>query len=303
MRRARAFALALILATGCRGFVLSTPQAIDHRLRDARRDDARLAVTWLGHATALIQMDDRFLLTDPFLTDTAGQLSARLQEPGMDPADLPPLDVVAVSHMHFDHLSLGSLDRIEPKVRRLFVPRGGLVYVPNYRFDVRELATWESFEDRGMRITAVPVKHVGFRYGVDAAWMTRTFTGYVFEYRGLAVFFGGDTGYDEDRFRATAARFPKLDLALLPIAPMRPHALMASRHEDPGEALQAFLDLGARWMIPIHFDTLVNGFDGPGEAVATLERESRARGLEARVKILPVGGQAVVVPAAPPVPP
>ena len=299
MRWARALALVLVLATGCRGFVFSSPQPLEHRLRNARRDDARLAVTWLGHATVLLQMDDRFVLTDPLLTDTAGQLSTRLQQPGMDPADLPPLDVVAVSHMHFDHLSLGSLDLVESRTRRLFVPRGGLVYVPNYRFDVRELATWESFEDRGMRITAVPVKHVGFRYGADAAWMTRTFTGYVFEYRGLSVFFGGDTGYDEDFFRATAARFPHLDLALLPIAPMRPHALMASRHEDPGEALQAFLDLGARWMIPIHFDTLVNGFDGPGEAAQTLEAESRAHGLEARVKILPIGGQAVVVPTSP----
>ena len=298
MRRARALALALFLATGCRGFVFSTPRPVEHRLRNARRDDARLAVTWLGHATALLQMDDRFVLTDPLLKGTAGQLSTRLQQPGMDAADLPPLDVVAVSHMHFDHLSLGSLDLVESKTRRLFVPRGGLVYVPNYRFDVRELATWESFEDRGMRITAVPVKHVGFRYGVDAAWMTRTFTGYVFEYRGLAVFFGGDTGYDEDLFRATGARFPNLDLALLPIAPMRPHALMASRHEDPGEALQAFKDLGARWMIPIHYDTLIDGFDGPGEAVKTLEVESRARGLEARVKILAIGGQAVVIPAS-----
>jgi L-ascorbate metabolism protein UlaG (beta-lactamase superfamily) len=289
--------LFVMFATGCAGFAFSTPRPVEHRLRSPRRDDARLAVTWLGHAAALVQMDDRFVLTDPFLEDSVGQLSVRLQQPGMDPADLPRLDAVVVSHMHFDHLSLGSLDLIEAKVTRLFVPRGGLVYVPNYAFDARELSTWQSFDDRGMRITAVPVKHVGARYGIDAAWMTETFTGYVFEYRGLTVFFGGDTAYDGDRFRATAAHFPSIDLALLPIGPIHPRSFMESTHEDPGEAVRAFLDLGARCMVPIHFDTLVNGLDAPGEAVASLERESRARGIEGRVKILPIGGQAVVVPA------
>jgi L-ascorbate metabolism protein UlaG (beta-lactamase superfamily) len=149
-----------------------------------------------------------------------------------------------------------------------------------------------------MRITAVPVRHSGFRYGLDAAWMTATFTGYVFEYRGLTVFFGGDTAYDRDRFRATAARFPSIDLALLPIAPIHPRWFMESKHMDPGEAVRAFLDLGARWMIPIHFDTMIDGLDASGEAVATLERESASAGVEKRVKILPVGGQAMVVPAA-----
>jgi L-ascorbate metabolism protein UlaG (beta-lactamase superfamily) len=277
--------------------LFSSPAPVPDRITRPRRDDARLAVLWVGHATALVQLDDKFVLTDPLLTDTVGQLTHRLQEPGIDPANLPPLDAVIVSHMHFDHLSPGSLEMIEAKVRRLFVPQGGLVYVPNFAFDARELPTWTSFEEGGLRITAVPVKHVGYRYGVDAAWMTRSFTGYVLEYHGLVVYFGGDTAYDGARFRATAARFPHIDLALLPIAPIHPREMMESLHEDPGEAVQAFLDLGARTMVPIHFDTLINGFDQPGEARAALERAMKERGLgEDRVKILPIGGQAVVVP-------
>jgi N-acyl-phosphatidylethanolamine-hydrolysing phospholipase D len=292
---ARALLLACLLATGCTGFFFSTPRPIPDRIRQPRRGDARLAVLWVGHATMLVQMDDRFILTDPLLGSSAGQISRRLQEPGIDPADLPPLDVVVISHMHFDHLSLGSLDTIEGKVRRMLVPRGGMVYVPNYAFDVRELSTWDSFEDRGLRVTAVPVKHVGFRYGLDAAWMTESFTGYVLEYHGLTVYFAGDTAYDGDRFRATAARFPHIDLALMPIAPIHPRGLMEATHVDPGEALHGFLDLGADRMVPMHFDTLVNGFDSPGEARATLQREVAARGLGARVTILPIGGQAVIV--------
>jgi N-acyl-phosphatidylethanolamine-hydrolysing phospholipase D len=293
----RAALLVCVLLAGCAGGIFSTPRPIPNRITQPRRDDARLAVLWIGHATVLVQMDDKFVLTDPLLTDSAGQLSVRLQQPGIDPANLPPLDVVVISHMHFDHLSLGSLDMIETKVRELVVPEGGLVYVPNYAFPARELSAWSTYETGGLRVTAVPVKHVGFRYGVDAAWMTTSFTGYVFEYHGLTVYFGGDTAYDADRFRAAAARFPAIDLALLPIAPIRPRAVMEATHEDPGEALRAFADLGARTMVPIHYDTLVNGFDAPGDATATLERERKARGVDPeRVRVVPIGGQAVIVP-------
>jgi L-ascorbate metabolism protein UlaG (beta-lactamase superfamily) len=281
---------------GCSGFLFSATQPVPNRITEPRRADARLAVLWVGHATVLLQMDDKFILTDPLLGETVGELTRRLQQPGIDPANLPPLDAVVVSHMHFDHLSLGSLDTIEPKVHRLFVPQGGLVYVPNYAFDARELPTWQSFEDGGLRITAVPVKHVGFRYGIDAAWMKTSFTGYVFEYHGLTVYFSGDTAYDQERFRETAAHFPSIDLALIAIAPIHPRSFMEATHVDPAQAVQAFLDLGARTMVPIHYDTLVNGFDAPGEAKATLMRVMKERGLgEDRVKILPIGGQAVIV--------
>jgi L-ascorbate metabolism protein UlaG (beta-lactamase superfamily) len=289
--------MALALLTGCAGFVFSSTRPVPNRITQPRRDDARLAVLWVGHATALIQMDDKTILTDPLLQNSVGQLTRRLQEPGIDPANLPPLDAVVVSHMHFDHLSLGSLDLVEHKVRRLFVPQGGTIYIPNYAFDVRELPTWTSFEESGLRVTAVPVKHVGFRYGVDGAWMKTSFTGYVFEYHGMTVYFSGDTAYDGERFRATGARFPAIDLALIAIAPIHPRSFMEATHVDPGEAVQAFVDLGARTMVPIHYDTLVNGFDAPGEPRATLEKVIHDRGLGPdRVRILPIGGQAVIVP-------
>jgi len=296
-RRALPLALLIcLLLPGCSGFLFSSPRPVTNRITQPVRADARLAVLWVGHATVLLQMDDKLILTDPLLGNTVGQLTRRLQEPGIDPANIPPLDAVVISHMHFDHLSLGSLDTIESKVHRLIVPQGGLVYVPNYAFDARELAAWQSFEEGGLRITAVPVKHVGFRYGVDAAWMKTSFTGYVFEYHGLTVYFSGDTAYDGERFRATAARFPSIDLALIAIAPIHPRSLMEATHVDPAQAVQAFLDLGARTMVPIHYETLVNGFDAPGEARATLVKVMKERGLgEDRVKILPIGGQVVIV--------
>lgn len=257
---------------------------------------ARLAVTWIGHATALVQIEDKLILTDPVLTRTIGELGARLVAPGIEAERLPPLDVVLISHMHMDHLSFGSLEMLEPKIRALLVPTGGLVYVPDLDFPASELATWQSWEEGGLRVTAVPVVHSGYRYGIDAGWMTRSFTGYVVEYRGVTVYFPGDTAYARALFAETARRFPSIDLALLPIGPIHPRDVMRSRHMDPGEALMAMNDLGARWMVPIHYGTFINSFDQPGEALNTLRREMAARGIDdRRVIVLGQGEQRVLL--------
>ncbi len=264
------------------------------RIRQPVRSDARLAILFVGHATMLIQIDDKLVLTDPLLVPTAGQLSRRHSEPGIDPADMPRLDAVVISHMHFDHLSMGSLELIENKTPRLFVPKGGLVYIPNFAFDTRELATWKSWEKDGLRITSVPVRHVGWRYGIDIEWMN-SFSGWVIEYHGMTVYFSGDTAYDAEAFRKTAERFPNIDVALLPISPIHPREFMKRTHVDPKEALDAFVDLRAKVMIPMHFDTLVNGFDAPGEARTMLAEEAKKRGMADRVQILAIGEQRVIV--------
>jgi N-acyl-phosphatidylethanolamine-hydrolysing phospholipase D len=270
---------------------------VPNKVTDPVRPDARIAVLWVGHATVLLQLDDKQILTDPVFTDTVGEVSDRFVEPGLDPARLPVLDAVLLSHVHMDHLSYGSLDRIARKTRQLVAPAGARVYVPDSAVPLAELATWSRWERDGLVVTAVPVRHVGWRYGVDAAWMTRTFTGYVIEYHGLCVYFGGDTAYVEANFKQTAARFPKIDLALLPIAPIRPRSFMRRTHVDPFEAARAFLDLGARRMMPIHFDTFLNGLDEQGDAPRELLRAKDALRLtDEQVIVLRIGEQRVIVP-------
>ena len=165
----------------------SEPRKIAHKIHDPRRADVRLAVLWIGHATVLVQMDEAFVLTDPVFTRSVGQLSPRLVEPGLDVDDLPPLAAVVISHMHFDHLSYGSLAMIEQKTPVVLLPPGARADVPRYAFESREIERWESYESQGVRVTAVPVRHVGGRWGIDQAWQPRAFTGYVFEYHGLSV--------------------------------------------------------------------------------------------------------------------
>ncbi|MBS2032424.1 MAG: MBL fold metallo-hydrolase [Deltaproteobacteria bacterium] len=173
-----------------------TPPAPAHAAQPFRRD-ARLAVTWIGHATALIQLDDKVVITDPVFTSRVGGLSPRLVAPGLQVSELPQLDAAVVSHMHFDHLSFDSLRMIASRTKALLLPAGGRNYVHDYSFDEIELGHWQSWEQGGLRITAVPVIHRGWRWGIDAFWSPQSFTGYVIEYHGLSVYFGGDTALDE----------------------------------------------------------------------------------------------------------
>ncbi len=298
---------ALVLSVGCSaatrslGTLFRTPREVPNKVTHPVRPDARLAVLWVGHATVLVQIDDKFILTDPVFTPTVGQLSKRLVEPGIDPENLPPIDAVIISHMHFDHLSFGSLDILEKKIARLFVPRGGLVYVPDYSFPATELARWERWESNGLQITAVPVKHNGMRYGLDAGWMDKTFTGYVISYHGITVYFGGDTAYVQKNFVETAGRFPSIDLALMPIAPIEPRGFMKASHVDPNEAVQAFIDLKARRMIPIHFDTFINSTDEVGDATRVLGEVMAARNIgPEKITVLQIGEQRTLITRATP---
>jgi N-acyl-phosphatidylethanolamine-hydrolysing phospholipase D len=257
------------------------------------RPEARLAALWVGHATVLLQLDDKFILTDPVFTDTVGQISKRLVEPGIEVENLPRIDAVLISHMHFDHLSLRTLDQIEDKIERIYLPEGGLVYVPSSGAPTFELPPWQAHEVDGLRVTAVPVRHVGFRYSGDREWMVHSFTGYVIQYHGLQVYFGGDTAYTRS-FAATAERFGGIDLAILPIAPIHPRGFMCRTHIDPNEALMAFEDLGARHMLAMHYDTFVNSLDEYGEAPRVLRSLLPGHGLdEERVAILAHGEQRV----------
>jgi L-ascorbate metabolism protein UlaG (beta-lactamase superfamily) len=298
-------ALLLFALTGC-GFIgralrrnldaPEEPRLLEHKIRDPRRPDARLAVLWIGHATALVQMDDVFVLTDPVFTRSVGELSPRLVEPGLDPGDLPPLAAVVVSHMHFDHLSYDSLSMIETKTPIVLVPPGVQASMPRYAFESRELDRWETY-DGAVRITAVPVRHVGGRWGIDQAWNTRAFTGYVIEHHGLSVYYAGDTAFDAAAFTATRARFPDLTLALLPICPTEPRDFMRHTHMDSIEALDAFSLLGARRMVPVHFDTFINSDDAPGDCPRHLRRHMQERGIgDDRVTILSIGEERVLVP-------
>ncbi len=292
----------LLLAGGC-----DLARVIAHNARwyfhtpapAPRRDvpstsDAELSVLWVGHATALVQIHDRFVITDPVFSETVGGLSRRLVAAGLDPAAVPSGTVALVSHRHFDHLSKDSLTALDGKLAAVVVPPGAAADVPR---GAVELAAWHSWEDRGLRVTAVPAAHDGNRWLHDARSHPRAFTGFVVEYRGVVVYFGGDTAYRAEMFAAIAARFPRIDLALVPLGPIAPERMMLAHHMNPEQAVQALADLGAEHGLAIHFATFLHSFDEPGDCErrfdAALSRSSLAAG---RVRRLEAGERWLVRP-------
>ena len=278
--------------------LFSSPQKIDNKITNPKVDSARLSVLWIGHATMLIQIDDKFIITDPVFTETVAFLSKRLIEPGIDVENLPDIDVALISHLHPDHLSLGSLEKIENKISNLVVPEGGLVYIPNYDFESNEIKWWDTTKINGIKISSAPVLHNGMRYGLDYDWLPRAFTSYIIEYHGVTVYFAGDTGYDSTTtiFKETAQKFPKIDLALLPIAPIHPREYSSIRHTDPRDAILIFKDLKAKQMIPMHYDTFAEAYDTLGEAESLMKQEMLKNNLtDHDVIILRVGQQKTLI--------
>jgi L-ascorbate metabolism protein UlaG (beta-lactamase superfamily) len=259
------------------------------------RSDNDVSILWVGHATMLIQIHDKIIITDPVFSNTVGLLAKRSVEPGLDPSTITRLNVVLISHLHFDHFSYGSLDML-PKQATLIIPPGGAEYTPEFGFaKTREARTWETIEEDSLRITPVPAQHFGGRYGFDVLWgPPRPFTGYVIEYKGTSIYFAGDTGYNPDFFKEIGQR-SHIDVALLPIAPVEPRAFMKRVHTDPAEALQAFEDLGAKIMIPMHHDTFFQGLEPEvGYAKKLMQTLIEERGLQDRVKLLVVGEQIIL---------
>ncbi len=270
-------------------------QAVVSKIEAPIKADVGLSVLWVGHATVLIEIHDEVIITDPVFTKTVGMLAKRSVEPGLDRSAISRLDAILISHLHFDHFSYGSLDML-PKEATLVVPPGGAAYTPDFGFaDTREAVYWQPFELGGLKITPVPVQHFGGRYGFDVSWRPEhPFTGYVVEYKGTTIFFAGDTGYNPEFFKEIGRRF-RIDLALLPIAPIEPREFMQRVHTDPVEAIRIFEDLRADLMIPIHYGTFFQGLEpSPAYAQTIMERLIEERGLQSRVRLLKIGEQVVL---------
>jgi L-ascorbate metabolism protein UlaG (beta-lactamase superfamily) len=225
--------------------------------RALRDNVGGISLTWIGHATALIQAGGMSILTDPIFSETISGFFRRLAPPGVLGWLLPRIDVVVISHNHRDHLDEDSVVALGP--RTVYVVPLGMA--PWFRrrglWRVIELDWWETTEIPGPRggravITMVPAQH----------WSTRELTdrnkslwgGYVIDAGGRRFYFAGDTGYPA-AFEQIGARFPDLDYALLPIGAYEPRWFMKPQHMSPEEAAQAFRELGARTLVPIHWGT------------------------------------------------
>lgn len=250
-------------------------------------------VTWVGHATMLVQLEGVNLLTDPHWSSRASPLSwagpRRLNAPGVAFEELPPIHVVLISHDHYDHLDLATVKRLAATHDPLFVvPLGLKPWLAEQGVTrVEELDWWQAHEERGLRLVCVPAQHFSQRTPWDGnrrLWASWAVIGAT-----RRVYFGGDTGYF-DGFRQAGERLGPFDLAALPIGAYLPPAIMRFVHLTPEEAVQAFEDLRGGTLFGMHWGTFDLADEPLDEPPTRMLAEARRRGIPAeRAWILKLG--------------
>jgi N-acyl-phosphatidylethanolamine-hydrolysing phospholipase D len=249
------------------------------------RENARHSVptvTWVGHATVLVQMDHVSFLTDPTWSSTASPLAPlgprRFVPPGIAFDALPPIDFVLVSHNHYDHLDLVTLRRLAASGRtRLLVPlRVGALLRSAGIHAVDELDWWDVRRVGGVEVHFVPSQHWSGRGVTDQS--ATLWGGWVVTGPTRRFYFAGDTGYFAG-FAEIGRRLGPFGLAALPIGAYEPAAMMRCVHLDPEEALQAGIDVGAAVMLGVHYGTFDLTDEPLDEPPRRFREEARRRGL------------------------
>jgi len=246
-------------------------------------DTGEFQVTWIGHASFLIQTEGLNILVDPVWSRWLGILK-RVRNPGLEIEDLPPIHAVLITHAHFDHLHLRALGRIGAG-QPIVVPRGVGKLVRGRGFgEVIELDLWQKAQIGPLEITFTPSKHWGARMVHD---VNRGFGGYLIRNEsGRTVYHCGDSAYFEGFTRIGGEA--DIDLAMMPIGA---YEAMSGRdvHLNPEEALGAFGDLRAKHMVPMHYGTFPLGGEPMDEPLRRLHAASAEQKLEKSVTVLTEG--------------
>ena len=242
-----------------------------------------IAITAIGHATFLIEFAGLNVLTDPMYSERASPLSwagpRRVRDPGVPFEALPRVDVVVLSHNHYDHMDLPTLRRLRDRWDPLIVAGlGNRAFLADQGLErVRELDWWQSIELRPtVRLTFVPAQHWSGRGFGDRRRVL--WGGYWFDAADGRVYFAGDTGYPA-QFREIRRHLGAPDVALLPIGAYEPRWFMGLQHLNPGEAVLGHVDLGAQLTIGMHFATFQLSDEAIDAPVQALEKARRAHGL------------------------
>ena len=263
------------------------PTTVPSVQRDGATDNA--TVTWVGHATVLIQHRGVNVLTDPIFSQYASPVSfagpRRITQPAMTLEELPRVHAVIISHDHYDHLDTATIKALgdEPLY---FVPLGLRDWMLDKGISparVHELDWWQSHTTRlngqAMTFTATPAQHFSGRglWGRDKT----LWSSWAVSWADFSVWFGGDTGYNDIHFKDIGARLGPFDLALIPIGAYEPRWFMRTVHVNPEEAVQIHRDIGARRSIGMHWGAFVLAGEGVLTPPRALTEARQAAGLPA----------------------
>jgi L-ascorbate metabolism protein UlaG (beta-lactamase superfamily) len=243
-------------------------------------------VWWIGHATTLIRLDNKMILTDPIFSKRASPLQfigpKRRTPPALNIEQLPQIDFIVISHNHYDHLDYNSIRQLFARCPNLvmIVPLG--LKKTLLKWGIRhiiELDWWDGVTIDGLTFSATPAKHWSNRALFDknkvlwCGWMIQSGTNS--HKRGKSLYFMGDTGYSPS-LKEISQRFPAIDLALIPIGAYAPRWFMQSQHIDPEQAVQLYDELQCRSAVAIHwgaFELADESLDEPPHLLGQLRNE------------------------------
>ncbi|MBS4198299.1 MBL fold metallo-hydrolase [Bacillus sp. FJAT-49732] len=259
--------------------------SVNPEVRFLQLNKSGATITWIGHSTFLIQLNGKNILTDPVWAKQLG-MDKRLSPPGLDINDLPPIDFVLISHSHYDHLHYSSIKKLKGNPTYL-VPIGlGKWFMKKGFQNVTEFSWWDGKNIGNLHFTFTPAQH----------WTKRTLTdtnrshwgGWVISCANHCIYFAGDSGYFKG-FLEVGKRY-SIDFCLMPIGAYEPEWFMSSQHVNPEEAVKAFLDTGANFMIPMHYGAYRLADDTPKEALDRMYSEWDKRELDKdRLKVIKIG--------------
>lgn len=245
-------------------------------------EHGQVAITWIGHASFLIQFNDLNVLIDPNFANWLFFLK-RIKKAGLKIEDLPPIDLVLLTHAHYDHFH-------KPSIRKLPAPKIGVMpwgmgkLARGLGFErMIELQWWESFVRGDWKVSLTPCKHWGARRLHDH---DRGFGGFVIEHQGRKIFHAGDSAYFEG-FKEIGDYYQP-EIALLPIGAYYPDSFR-NVHMGPDEALQVFHELKASVMVPMHFGTFKLSFEAIDEPPRWLNELAANGGVHDKIRLLEEG--------------
>jgi N-acyl-phosphatidylethanolamine-hydrolysing phospholipase D len=245
------------------------------------------SLTWIGHATFVLRLGGELIATDPIWSERISGVIPRLAPPGVPFEKLPPLDVVTVSHNHYDHLDIPTLRRIGNKTLYVTLPGNAPILRAAGLDKVVELDWWQSHQVGALTITAVPARHWSMR----APWNRNDMLwgGFVFRGPEGVAYHSGDTALF-DGFAEIGRRTGPIDWAMLPIGSYEPRWFMESQHMNPEDAGQAFERLGARHLVAMHWGTFKLTDEPMGEPPERIARYFKEHRLDfERLWVLDVG--------------
>ena len=268
------------------------PHVLPNNGAALRANGTQPTITWIGHATLLVQIAGVNILTDPIWSDRASPVSfagpRRLVAPGVRFEDLPRIHAVVISHDHYDHLDADTIDRlVRVHQPRFFVPLGMKDWLRDHGArDVVELDWWQAATFRGLTFTCTPAQHSSGRGLRDQN--LRLWSSWVVAGGGKKLWFAGDTGYTSSLLEI-GKRLGPFDVAAVPIGGYSAYEAKHPNHVNPEEALQLFEEEKARLMVPIHFGTFELNREPFAEPPTRLLKAAVARGLDERIAILSAG--------------